>query len=302
MSRATSFRNLMQRIGSNHLPRILYKYCDAHGTDILLRLHLKITPPNRFNDPFELAPRMEPSLRRSEARRLVKNKRSERAMFEKMTAKGQFTGNFKSFKKLGRPLRGKMVQTVVAAYSDGAADLRRDFIDLVSSKFGLLCLSAVSDNILMWSHYSRSHTGLVVGLDGRHALLSSNEPELVEVEYRGERVEMGYVAAPRSRELEEQIRSLIRRKSPQWSYEREWRQVRPLQKCKPEEDGSSSGGVNYFLPIEPRLIRQVIIGCRAHETVIGEVAKIKTLSVFEHVQFLQAHMHKTDFALEFGPF
>jgi hypothetical protein len=210
-------------------PECLYKYCDTRGADILRKLRLKITPPNRFNDPFEFAPRMKPSVRRREARRLVRDKGSERALFEKMTAQGQFTGNFKKFKKLVRPQRGKMVQAVVAGYADVAADFRRDFIDLVSSEFGLLCLSAVRDNILMWSHYGRSHTGLVIGLDGRHALLSSNELKLVEVEYRKERVEMGYLAASRSRELEEQIKSCIRRKSPQWSYECEWRQLRSLQ-------------------------------------------------------------------------
>ena len=280
----------------------VYKYCDADGTDILLKLRLKITPPNRFNDPFEFAPRMKPSARPREARRLVRDKGSERAMFEAMTAQGHFTGNFKKFKKLVRPQRGKMIQAVLAHYPDVAADFRRDFVNLVSSEFGLLCLSAVRDNILMWSHYARRHTGLVIGLDGRHALLSSNELKLVQVEYRGERVEMEYLAAPRSRELEEQIKSVIRRKSPQWKHEREWRQLRSLQQRKTEEDVSSSGRVNHFFTIEPGLIRQVIIGCRAPETLIGEIAEIKTLSRFAHVQFLQARMHETDFALEFGPF
>jgi hypothetical protein len=283
-------------------PDYVYKYCDTRGTDILLKLRLKITPPNRFNDPFELAPRMKASVARREALKLIKNKQSQRAIFEKMTANGQFTGNFKEFRKVTRSHREKMVQAVQARYPDVAADLRRDFIDPVSSEYGLLCLSAVSDNILMWSHYSRSHTGIVVGLDGRHALLSSNEPELVPVEYREERVKMGYHAARRSRELQEQINSLIRRKSPQWSYEREWRQLRFLRQCKKEEDASSLGRVNYFFLIEPQLIRQVIIGCRAPKTLIREITKIKTLSHFAHVQFLHACMHKTDFALEFELF
>ena len=41
------------------LPPILYKYCDLRGLDILANLRLKVTPFNEFNDPFELAPRME---------------------------------------------------------------------------------------------------------------------------------------------------------------------------------------------------------------------------------------------------
>jgi hypothetical protein len=36
------------------------------------------------------------------------------------------------------------------------------------SRIGVLCLSKVPDNLLMWAHYSRSHTGLVVGLEADH--------------------------------------------------------------------------------------------------------------------------------------
>jgi hypothetical protein len=283
-------------------PEYVYKYCDTRGSDILLKLRLKITPPNRFNDPFEFAPRIQPNVARREARRLVKNRQKERAMFEKMTASGDFNGNFKTFKKFARSNREKMVQTVLAGYPDVGAHFLKNNIDIISRQFGLLCLSAVRDNILMWSHYGQGHTGLVIGLDGGHELLSSNEPRLVEVEYPEERAEIGYFAAPRSRKLHDQVKSLIRRKSPQWSYEREWRQLRFLNQCETEQDDSSSGRVNHFLPIEPELIRQVVTGCRAPETLIREIAEIKTHSRFAHVQFLQAHMHKTDFALEFEPF
>jgi len=207
-------------------PADVYKYCDPRGTDILLKLRLKITPPNRFNDPFEFAPRIQPTVARKEARRLVKDRQSERAMFEKMKATGQFTGNFKTFKKLTRLNREKMVQAVMTGYPHVAADFRKDNLDMVSREFGLLCLSSVRENILMWSHYGQGHTGLVIGLDGGHKLLSSNEPRLVEVEYLKERVEIGYFAAPHSRKLHDQVKSLIRRKSPLWSYEREWRQLR----------------------------------------------------------------------------
>jgi hypothetical protein len=222
-------------------PEHVYKYCNSLGTDILLKLRLKITPPNRFNDPFEFAPRMEPSVARKEALRLIKNKQSQRKIFEKMIANGQFSGSYKQFKKLTLLNREKMVQGVLGGYSEVAADPRRDFIDLASKDHGLLCLSAVGDNILMWSHYGQSHSGLVIGFDGQHALFSSNESKLVEVEYREERVEMGYIATAHSRKLEEQVKAVIRRKSLEWSYEREWRQLRFLRQCITEQDASSSG-------------------------------------------------------------
>ena len=197
--------------------------------------------------------------------------------------------------------RGLLIDGIRAGYPDVAADFRKQAVELVSRDHGLLCLSALRGNILMWSHYGKSHTGLVIGLDTRHAFLSSKEP-LLEVEYREERVEIGYLAAPRSRELQEQIDSLIKRKSPEWSYELEWRQLRFLQHCKTEEDARSPGQVHHFIAVEPGLISKVIVGCRATETLIKSATKLKSLSHFAHVQFLQARMHETDFALEFGPF
>jgi Protein of unknown function (DUF2971) len=282
-------------------PEHLYKYCDTRGADILRKLRLKITPPNRFNDPFEFAPRMTASVPPEEVHKLIE--RSLPEIFEEKTAKGEVVGDFKEFKKIVLPQLGKAVQAAVDAYPAVAAKFREVSVDIASGTYGVLCLSAVRDEILMWSHYGEGHKGLVIGLDGRHAVLSSNEPELVEVEYREQRAEMGYFGALQSRDLHEQTKSLIRRKSPHWKYECEWRQLRALEQCETEEDASSSlGRLNYFVPIEPRLICEVIIGCRAPETLIREIAKIKTHSHFAHVQFLQARMHETDFALELGPF
>jgi hypothetical protein len=45
----------MAAAGWQITPPILYKYCDLRGLDILANLRLKVTP---FNDPSELAPRM----------------------------------------------------------------------------------------------------------------------------------------------------------------------------------------------------------------------------------------------------
>jgi Protein of unknown function (DUF2971) len=281
-------------------PECLYKYCDTRGADILRKLRLKITPPNRFNDPFEFAPRVTESVPPEEVHKLIE--RSLPEIFKEKTAKGEFVGDFEEFKKIVLPQLGKAVQGGVDAYPAVAAKFREVCVELTSRTYGLLCLSAVRDDILMWSHYGDGHKGLVIGLDGRHALLSSDEPLLVEVEYKEQRAEMGYFGELGSRELHEQTTSLIRRKSPHWKYECEWRQLRALKDCETEENARCLGELNYFFPIEPRLICEVIIGCRAPQTLISEISNIKTESRFTHVQFLQARMHTTNFALEFKPF
>ena len=34
----------------------LYQYSGEHGNLVLQNLQLKVTPPNEFNDPFEMSP------------------------------------------------------------------------------------------------------------------------------------------------------------------------------------------------------------------------------------------------------
>jgi hypothetical protein len=82
----------------------------------------------------------------------------------------------------------------------------------------------------------------------------------------------------------------------------EWRQLRFLRQCKVEADPLFPDQVDHFIVIEPKLIREVIVGCRATETLIRAIRELKRLSHFGHVRFLLARMHRTDFALEFEPF
>ena len=74
------------------LPKVLYKYCDARGIDILLHGRLKVTPFNEFNDPFELAPRMRPDFPERDARFMLADTEYQVMLRQFSVLEGKFTG------------------------------------------------------------------------------------------------------------------------------------------------------------------------------------------------------------------
>ena len=79
---------------------ILYKYAGCSGIRILETLRLRITPPNEFNDPFEITPRSKrfrslPNLLDD----LMSNPEKSRNLYEGMKSGGDFKGTYNCFMK-----------------------------------------------------------------------------------------------------------------------------------------------------------------------------------------------------------
>jgi hypothetical protein len=142
---------------SRQPPRILYKYCDPGGIDVLANLRLRVTPPNRFNDPFEFEPKLTATLSRSRVKRMVIPKDRLREVWADLCEKGRFRGSFRDFRRLARERLSPLVESYRQSLSKEAAQNKKDLARSLSERFAVFCLSEVRDDILMWSHYSRSH-------------------------------------------------------------------------------------------------------------------------------------------------
>jgi len=81
------------------LPKVLYKYCDSRGIDILAHRRIKVTPFNQFNDPFELAPRMRSDLSIEDARSALAVSDFQRKLYEVTVARNEFRGSY-AYRKL----------------------------------------------------------------------------------------------------------------------------------------------------------------------------------------------------------
>ena len=93
------------------------------------------------------------------------------------------------------------------------------------SKRRISCFSETFSNLLMWSHYGKSHSGICIGFDLGilyESIRSSSDSErlLIKVNYSKDFVSMDYYEHPW-----ESVINWLRTKSIDWEYEKEIRMI-----------------------------------------------------------------------------
>lgn len=202
---------------------ILYKYTDDFGLKILEDLRLKITPPNEFNDPFEIAPNTK---RARPLEEMLANVRPDskyfRGVYEDMLQDGACTGSFDQFLK-------DMPSAISKHYSSYKKLSKREMIkrdmaalNEVSSQIGALCLSKPSNNIPMWSYYANQHRGVAFGINIDNIGGRLGGPSGF-VKYCKHRVRLNPFAA--DAQAVSQRERVLFTKSYEWRHEQEFRRI-----------------------------------------------------------------------------
>jgi hypothetical protein len=132
-------------------------------------------------------------------------------------------------------------------------------VDQFKGKIGLLCFSRNWDNLLLWSHYGASHTGICLGFD-----ISNGDPGAnfdIDVLYQPSLLQ---IHGPEDVNFDLANR-LLRTKHESWSYEQEARMLVNLN------DPPDAQRLNW-VEFGPMLVlREVIIGAQCHPTVSKEI-------------------------------
>jgi hypothetical protein len=274
---------------------ILYKYCSPRGVDILESLRIKVTPPIEFNDPFEFTPQIVGTIPLQHIERMLTDPAFLSHAYPVHMAAGTFSGSKTEFDHYMREQKTSQSQEFLKGGLPIVVKVLRT-IHLVnlSKDIGLLCLSEKDKDILMWSHYSDGHTGLVVGLTTDHPPLSVTE-RLWKVAYDSERVKLDLAWLPDSEEYKQYTKELVTTKSSHWQYEQEWRQFFPLQKCHVDRHDDAT---HYFLKIQPQLITKVILGWRCSDVTENSVRRALTESRLQHVLLEKTVLDERKFELE----
>lgn len=126
------------------------------------------------------------------------------------------------------------------------------------STIGVACLSESENSLLMWAHYANNHHGMCV----QYELMEINKRlgfSPIPVIYSDDRVCLHSLNAET---LEQDSTKLflhsITSKSPEWSYEREWRIIRDHAACDEKWDENAKGALLDM--IQPS---SIILGCEA---------------------------------------
>lgn len=151
-----------------------------------------------------------------------------------------------------------------------------DFNPIIDA-VGVLCLSTVPDDILMWSHYSQKHSGVCL------QYLSTSKDNFFlraqKVSYREHFPTTSVFDEPNAR-MEAQILT----KSSHWEYESEWRILAP-------------GGARQLQQHVTSALVGVIVGCRASEKDLQAVREAITRSQ-ANPKLFQAKQSARKFSLE----
>ena len=164
------------------------------------------------------------------------------------------------------------------------------FAQTINTKLGIISMSAVATDPVIWAHYADSHKGMAFEFDhyrvsGLHAIVYSHALPMFDVTRF---IDEGVDNEP----VFHVLLAALCRKSTTWAYEREYRVHLELSECD-EEDG------HYFTPIPENFLKRVILGIRC-ETTKAEVEKALAGGGFSCVEVVQARMSDTSYEILWG--
>lgn len=263
-------------------PFDLYKYTSVrNAVRILTSLKVRFTPATELNDPFEMAPYFdEPitshSLRNAALKNPAEFNQNFRTALETeydkhvgdlrtMFTKDQFVSV--STKLMSHPAFARLLV-------DGTNGLMRllgstmnaGFQDGLSKSLGILCLSSKPLNELMWAHYADSHKGVALVFSADHDFIlqanhkAANIRAARPVVYTDARPTFhDLLSIPNTKEADALLLEMMFfTKSSVWSYEGEYRALRPLSEASAVEEINSQQ--LHLFDVPPSCLQGVMFG------------------------------------------
>jgi hypothetical protein len=196
-------------------PTVLYRYRGFSGRGIadlermIVHRELYFSAPFRFNDPFDCRPVFDLQVTKAEA--LAYCERVVRKHMPHLNRE-QLRAEVKNI--FADPLRSPLSPKA-------SASLQSLHTERVTECVGVLCLSAVPDNILLWAHYAEAHQGVCLIFDSTVDFFAPAQ----EVQYRSLRPKINPLRDSNDSIME----SALLTKSHHWAYEEEWRLIHYLK-------------------------------------------------------------------------
>lgn len=276
---------------------MLYKYSHpARVQDVLYRRLLRFTPPMHLNDPFESLPyyaALAPDragLIRGVARTITGLSIEERLRLSEPLQHGDQRCLEEWFNK-----HPKEFDRLMADWNPNGELLKEVAKEVYAAmnSIGILSLSAVPDNVIMWSHYADQHRGFVIEFNSSDSFFQkySDRSEMLEICRRPQPVQ--YVAQRPKIDLESmtEVETFLT-KVDDWSYEQEWRFGRGLS------DADSRDGDVHLFEFPASCVSSVVMGCKMpFENKREIISLVRNNREFKHVRVRQAVRSHAQYAI-----
>lgn len=226
-----------------------YRAFNDYTNQIITHKSLYFSPIRLFNDPFDC-----------------------RLFFQQDYEKAELEKSYYHYINNASP-------SIIPKNKEHYLEIQKRTIPKLIDQIGVLSLSKNYDNILMWSHYSASHTGLVFEFEPTIDTECFVRP--MSVEYHDNYQLLSY-----TKPFTEESIKLMLTKHLSWKYEEEFRCI-DLQYY----------GAKQFLPTE---LTGIIFGAKAKKCDIQEMIDLCHANGFGHVKFKQAKiLSNGEFGLSF---
>lgn len=277
-------------------PERLFKYLAPSRIGVLSDRLIRYTPLGAFNDPFEGRPEIK-GLASQEAALssfAAAIPGELEAAYRGLPAEVRASLSLQQWVEIATPFMQQQQGEFLAMLGG----VSKQLIPTIPGKFdevlGVLSLCEVPDSLLMWAHYGVSHTGFVLELDPSHPYFNArrtNQDEfghLRQVHYRDVR--------PSANLIDLNGTEMFLVKSKEWSYEREWRVLRPLKDAHDIID--VNGEDIHLFQLPPDAIKTVILGARASSTLADQArVAIAANEQMSHIQVLRCSPDESCFAI-----
>lgn len=259
---------MINRFSPGDLPSLLFKYRDWKNfihRRLITHQELYLSSPSAFNDPFDgNAPVRYDLMTYEEC--FARNLEIAKCRYIDIAEQQKYAKELTDSKEFFHPETLK---------SESPEQLKK-WAEII----GLVSLSEVRDNILMWSHYAGSHSGFVVGLDTESLIRDHDFDYIDRMQYLDEYPMIGGMDA-----VTEKFRKKFFSKSKEWSYEREWRISKNHIK-------------NRTYKLRKENFREIIIGCNASGGTKHQIISAVKEAFDESVKIYSAQRNPEKYSLD----
>lgn len=320
----------------------VYKYVSSEAAlRFLSTWALRITPPDQFNDPFELRPRFtglaEGYFHRQDPLALTKEVKKQLVpalstlglaslpseftdafadyLLRQMSPEGEaaFLGACQqvSGKERGaqitqlRDAFDPLMQGIVKSVQDALPFVNQNLEERVQTMLptllGVLCLSRSGKHPLMWSHYADSHAGALLEFDEAHSTFRRRRSQVDE---------FGFLRAVRYSDTRS---ALSADDNDEDSFAKlaltkalEWAYEQEVRLLWPLSEADnrvcSASGEIHLINVPASALLSITLGCKATGTSVEQVARcLQGQRETAHVQIKQARIDPEHFALNYVP-
>lgn len=257
-------------------PKILYKYRDfknEYHVKIISEQEIYFPKPSEFNDPFDgNIPTRWDTLSFEECTQMHFDIIKSLPKYKNKTYNElwDFAKKVTHSKELLHPTKLKK-------------ETRKQILKW-DNIIGLFSLAKANNNILMWSHYAKNHTGFVIGFDTNRLSCDYDFDYIAPIKYQKK-----YPLIKGDEDHTTKFFKKFYTKSKIWKYEKEWRVSKNRVK-------------NRVYKVNKDCIKEVILGCNMNQKDSNSILQLIKKHLTNSVDVFKAYKNEDSFKIDIKPF